>query len=158
MNKTRSRAVNPLDKIGCHIISQLHTNFGSWSDGGRSTISQMTYILNFSFLYLIWRCKEPSCPWSSGWSCGRLCRFLTGVSVPDHDGDWFTMSQSTYVSKFSFLHWIIKCKEPSCPWSSGLGIWRTLEVPDWDFGSWSWWMGLKSSKLPIFQNAAFCIE
>ena len=49
------------------------------------------------------------------------------------------MSQTTYVPKFSFLHWIKRCKEPSCPQSPGLGIWRTLEVPDWGFGSWSWW-------------------
>ena len=33
--------------------------------------------------------------------------------------------------KFSFLPWIKGCKEPSCLQSPGLGIWRTLEVPDW---------------------------
>ena len=100
---------------------------------------QTIYVLKFSFLHWIWRCKEPSCPRSPGWSCGGLWRFLTGVLVPDHDGDGSKMSQTTYVPKFSFLHWIKRCKEPSCPWSPGLGIWRTLEVPDWGFGSWLWW-------------------
>ena len=58
------------------------------------------------------------------------------------------MSQTTYVSKFSFLHWIKRCKEPSCPQSPGLGIWRTLEVPDWGFSSWSWWRWI--SNLPNY--------
>ena len=31
------------------------------------------------------------------------------------------------------------CKESSCPRSPGLGIWRTLDVPDWGFGSTSEW-------------------
>ena len=70
---------------------------------------------------------------------GGLWRFLTKVSVPDHDEFGFTMSQTNYVQKFSFLHWIKRCKEPSCPWSPGLWIWRTLEVPDRGLGSWSWW-------------------
>ena len=78
------------------------------------------------------------------WSCGGLWRFLTGVLVLDHDGEEFIISQTTYVPKFSFLHWIKRCKEPSCPWSPGLELWRTLEVPDWGFGSWSWWGGVKN--------------
>ena len=61
-----------------------------------------------------------------------------GPAAPDRDGDGSTMSQTTYVPKFSFLHWIKRCKEPSCPRSPGLVFWRTLEVPDWGFGSWSW--------------------
>ena len=69
---------------------------------------------------------------------------IWGPEAPDHDGDGTTMSQTTYNPKFSFLHWIKRCKEPSCPRSPGLGIWRTLEVPDWGFGSWSWWGGVKN--------------
>ena len=49
------------------------------------------------------------------------------------------MSYTTYVLKFSFPHWIKRCKEPSCPRSPGLGIWRTLEVPDWGILSRSGW-------------------
>ena len=63
-------------------------------------------------------------------------------AAPDHDGDGSTMSRTTYVPKFSFLHWIKRCKEPLCPWSPSLELWRTLEVPGWGFGSWSWWGGV----------------
>ena len=66
------------------------------------------------------------------WSCGGLWRFLTGVSVPDHDGKGLGMSQRAYVPKFSFLHQVTGCKEPPCPRSPGLELWRTLAVPDWD--------------------------
>ena len=52
------------------------------------------------------------------------------------------MSQTTYVPKFSFLHWIKMCKEPPCPLSPCLEFWRTLQVSDWYFGSWSWWWGV----------------
>ena len=34
-----------------------------------------------------------------GWSCGGLWRLLTGVLVPDHDGDGSIMSQTTYDPK-----------------------------------------------------------
>ena len=83
--------------------------------------------------------KKPHVLVFLGWSCGGLWRFLNGVFVPDLDGDRSTKSQTTYVPKFSFLCWIYRCKEPSCPWSPWLELWRTLEVPDWCFGSWSWW-------------------
>ena len=65
--------------------------------------------------------------------------FLTEVLVPDHDGEGSEMSQTTYVPKSSFLQWIKGSKEPSCPWSPELGIWRSFEIPDWGFGSWTWW-------------------
>ena len=47
---------------------------------------------------------------------------IWGPAARDHDGDGSTMSQTTYVLKFSFLHWIKRCKEPSCPRSPGLGF------------------------------------
>ena len=30
------------------------------------------------------------------------------------------------------------CKEHPCPLSPHLGLWRILEVPDWDLAPWSW--------------------
>ena len=102
-------------------------------------MSQTTYFPKFSFLLWIKRCKEPPCSRSPGLECRGLWRFLTGVLVPAHDGKGSGMFQTTYVPKCSFLHWIKKCKEPACPRSPGLGFWRTLEVPNWGFGSWSWW-------------------
>ena len=72
------------------------------------------------------------------WSCGGLWRFLTGVLVPDHDGDRSTMSQTPYVPKFGFLHWIKRAKNPHVlvvmDWGFG-GLWRFLIgvlVPDHD--------------------------
>ena len=64
------------------------------------------------------------------WQCG-----ITYIHFPKTSQEEIR----AYVPKFSFLHWIKRCKEPSCPRSPGLGFWRTLEVPDWGFGSWLWW-------------------
>ena len=60
------------------------------------------------------------------WGFGGLWRFLTEVSGHDHDGDVSSKSQITYVPKFSFLHWMKRCKEP-----------YVLKVVDWRFG-WLW--------------------
>ena len=48
--------------------------------------------------------KEPSCPQSPELEVGGLWKFLSGISVPEHDGDGSTMSKTSYVPKFSFLH------------------------------------------------------
>ena len=37
-----------------------------------------------------------------------------------------------------FLSWFWWCKEHPCPLSPHLGLWRTLEVPDWGLAYWSW--------------------
>ena len=50
--------------------------------------------------------KNPHVLEVQDWGFGGLWRFLTGVLVPDHDGEGSTMSQMTYVPKFSFLHCI----------------------------------------------------
>ena len=39
---------------------------------------------------------------------------------------------------FSSLSWFWRCKEHPCPLRFHLGLWRTLEVPDWGLASWSW--------------------
>ena len=105
-------------------------------------MSQTTFVLKFSFLHWIKRCKEPPSPWSPGLEFWRTLEVsdLGFSSWSWQEGS--IISQTTYVPKFSFLHWIKRCKEPSCPRSPGLGFWRTLEVPDWGFGSWSWWRGV----------------
>ena len=50
------------------------------------------------------RCNEPPYHRSPGLECGGLWRFLTGVSVPDHDGEGSRLPQTTYVPNISFLH------------------------------------------------------
>ena len=47
--------------------------------------------------------KHPYVLQVLGWSCGGIWMFLTWILVPDHDGDWSKMSQTTYVPKFIFL-------------------------------------------------------
>ena len=60
-----------------------------------------------SAFYIVYKgAKNPHVLEVLVWSCGGLWRFLTGVSVPDHDGEGSKMIQMTYVPKFSFLHWI----------------------------------------------------
>ena len=73
--------------------------------------------------------KNPHVLEVLGWSCGGLWRFLTWVLVPDNDWDGSIIFKMTYVPNLSFLHWIERCKKPSCPqipgWSWG-GLWRFL--------------------------------
>ena len=48
-------------------------------------------------------------------------------------GLWYTHDLN-----FGSLSWFRRCKEHPCPLSPHLGLWRTLEVPDWGLASWSW--------------------
>ena len=73
-------------------------------DGDRCTMPQTTYIPKFSYYIEKKGAKNPHVLKVLVWGFGALWRFLTGVLVPDHDEDGSTMSQTTYVPKFSFLH------------------------------------------------------
>ena len=44
------------------------------------------------------------------------------------------------------------CKECSCPRSPWLEFWRTLDVPDWGFSSWSWWGGVHNVPNNLFSK------
>ena len=72
------------------------------------------------------------------WGFGGCWRFLAGVLYLDLDFDMITGLWHTNDPNFGPLSWFWRCKEHACPLSPRLGIWRTLEVPDWDFASWSW--------------------
>ena len=48
-------------------------------------------------------------------------------------GPWYT-----HVPNFGSLSWFWRCKEHPCPLRTLSGLWRMLEVPDWDFASWHW--------------------
>ena len=39
---------------------------------------------------------------------------------------------------FGCRPWFWRCKEYPCPVNPNLGLWSTLEVPDWGLASWSW--------------------
>ena len=95
----------------------------------------MTWILALS---RFWRCKEHPCP-----------------IIPEL-GLWRTLEISNWClasrSWFGYIHWSLvthepnigslsrfwRCKEYTCPLSPDLGLWRTLEVPDWGLASWYW--------------------
>ena len=44
----------------------------------------------------------------------------------------------THIPNFISLSWFWKFKEHPCPSNPHLGLWRTLDVPDWGFASWYW--------------------
>ena len=43
----------------------------------------------------------------------------------------------TNYPNFCSLSWFWRCKKQTSSLSPHLGLWRTLEVPDWSLGSWS---------------------
>ena len=115
-------------------------------------MSQTTHLQKFSFVHWIKRCKNPHVLEVLVWSCRGLWRFLTGVLVPDHDGDRCTMSQTTYDPKFCFLHLIKKVQRTPMSSKSWSGV-----VKD-SGGCWLrfWFLimmerGLKCPKQPMFQ-------
>ena len=72
------------------------------------------------------------------WGFGGHWRFLTGVWHPDIDFNMVTGLWYTHMPNFGSLSSFWRCKEHPCPFSSHLGLWRTLEIPDWSLASWSW--------------------
>ena len=64
--------------------------------------------------------------------------FLTRVWKLELDLDMVIGLWYTHVRIFGSLSWFWRCKEHPWPLSLDLGLWRTLEVPDWGLSSWSW--------------------
>ena len=97
-----------------------------------------THIPNFGSLFWIWRCKEHPCLLSPHLGLWRT------LEVPDWGlASWYWFgyghwSLVLHMPNFGSLSWFWRCKEHPCPLSPHLGLWRTLEVPDWGFTSWSW--------------------
>ena len=69
---------------------------------------------------------------------GRHWRFLTKVWHFDLGLIMITGLWYTHVPNFGSLAWFWRCKEHPRPSIPHYGLWRTLEVPDWDFAYWSW--------------------
>ena len=72
------------------------------------------------------------------WGFGGCWRFLTGVWHLDLDLDMATGLWYTFVPNFGSLSLFWRCKEPPCPLTPDLGLWRMLEVPNLGMISWSW--------------------
>ena len=73
-------------------------------DGEGSRMSKTTYFPKLKFYIKLKGAKNLHVLEVLDWGFGGLWRFLTGVFIPDHDGDGSAMSQTSYVPKFSFLH------------------------------------------------------
>ena len=67
----------------------------------------------------------------------------------DAGGSWLVLDililswiWSLFFSAPMFWIWALsvfwRCKEHPCPLSPDMGLWRTLEVPDWGLASWYW--------------------
>ena len=53
------------------------------------------------------------------------------------DLDMVTGLWYTHYQNISSLSWFWRHKENPCPLSPHLGLWRMMEIPDWDLASWS---------------------
>ena len=104
-------------------------------------MSQTTYVLIFSFLHWIKRCKEPHVLEVLVWS------------VEDSGGSWLLfwflimMGRGQECPKqpmFQSWAFYIEYKGAKNPRIPGLRFRRIFKVPDWSFGSWSWWGGVKN--------------
>ena len=72
------------------------------------------------------------------WGFGGCWRILTGVCHLYLDLDVVIGLWYNHDLNIGPLSWFWSCKEHPCSWSPHLGLWRTLEVPDWGLASWSW--------------------
>ena len=97
-----------------------------------------THDLTFGSLFSFWRCKEHLCPFSPDLGFQRTLEVANwGLA----SGSWFEYGQWSLVypwSKFWLFILIWRCKKYACPLSPDMGLWRTLEVPDWGFAPWYW--------------------
>ena len=92
---------------------------------------------------------------SDGSGTDTFPRLLPNHSIDHHK--WFTINMSfeswlghlrrldifnglwyNHVQNFGSPSWFWRCKEHPCPLSHHLGLWRTLELPDWGLASLSW--------------------
>ena len=65
---------------------------------------------------------------------------MTGVWHLDMDLDIVTGIWCIHFPNIGCLSWFWAGKEHPCPSSPDLGLWRMLEVPDWGFASWYWFV------------------
>ena len=115
-----------------------------------------THIPIFGSLSLFWRCKEHPCPFSPDFGFWRLLEVPDWGLHPNIDLDIITGLWFTHNLNFGSLSWFWRCKEHPCPLSPHLGLWRTLEVPDWGLTSCSWFGFCHESCLDLpwkFQHA-----
>ena len=69
------------------------------------------------------------------WGFGGCLRFLTGVWNFNLDLDRVIVHWYIHIPNFDSFSWFIWCKEHPYPLIPHLGLWRTLEIPDWGLAS-----------------------
>ena len=130
----------------------FQASFGALEDDGGSW-------LGFGILTFIWICSLVFCTtmiWNFGlyldfegaktthvlyvpvWDFGGCWNFLTEVWHIDLYLDMASWLWCTHVPNFDLLSWLWRCKEHPYPQSFHMGLWRILEVLDYDLVSWSW--------------------
>ena len=96
-----------------------------WSEFWLSILILKVQRISMSFMSWFLALEDAEGSW-----LGFVSLILIFDMVP---GLWYT-----HVPILDSLSLFWRCKEHPCPLSPDLGIWRTLEVPDWGLLSWSW--------------------
>ena len=135
----------------CRMLRDPYWDLTSWPWFGYCHLSLIHLCLKFCCLnwfsnWKIWRCKEHKCSLSPKWCLGRNWRFLIG----------FRISNVIWIWSCSTL--ILKVQRHPCPFSPGLGHYRTLEVPDWGLASFSWFGYGHLSDTPMIHFVALYID
>ena len=93
---------------------------------------------NFCSPSWFWRCKEHPCPLSPNLGLlGMLEVTVWGLT----SWSWFEYGHQYLIhpwSKFWLSILILMVQRTYMSYKSFLGLWRTLEVPDWCLTFWSW--------------------
>ena len=117
-------------------------------------------IPNFCFLHWVFRYEKPSCHLCLDRGFRRYWSFLIGIVKFNLGMNMISYPRRFSVPNFSFLHWILRRKELSCPycldWGCGgcwrflIGVWnlnqgvkmlsypRRISVPNFSFLHWVW--------------------
>ena len=120
------------------LWKMLMIPYWGWSWYGHGHWSSIQPWYKFCFQSWFWRCKEHACPLSLDL---RLCRMLDVHDWGLQSYSWFWYGRFSLIftcSEFWLSILILKVQRTSMSFRSWLGLWRTLYVPDWGFGSWSW--------------------
>ena len=82
---------------------------------------------------MILKVQRTSMSFSLIWGFGGCWRLITEVWVFDLDWDMVTGLWYTQDPIFGSLSWFWRGKDYFCLLSPDMGLWRVLEVPDWDW-------------------------
>ena len=73
-------------------------------------------IPNFHFLHWVFRYEKHSCHLYLDWGLGGYWSFLIGLVKFDFGMNMISYLRRFSIPNFSFPHWVLRCKELSCPY------------------------------------------